>query len=431
MHPTLGSDEHTMLMFGNAPSREKREVTEVLDTVRAGSVPDLRRYYAISPASMLARPVEAENAQEISISELNHDPTSASNNIAHAAAAAPSASIHASGPDPNNGLLFDDEAHMRNILAAHQLLDNVPNAPRVHFRFNVAGMLVDMDTQGHPIDCYPCISNIDVVSSVDENLNHLKRTATDALTTRFPILFATIGDRSKAVFYVLAQLPVPNQPHTVIEKDAELKAWVRNLAKTTTRFQPVVEKEYGVSFPYDAEAVKTRKAAKSSSGVKNEDSTHAQGPDTGSASGVKDAASAPQTRNEDGADADDRDAGTGSGVRKTPAVPQTHTEDGPDAGTGTKHASDVEEVPAVPQTQNAINKCRFPRCGRELPNLALLRTHIYRYHGPDAVRVNESKQYECWWKGCVGFSEDGKASPKFAFASMIEWMDHVDEAHLH
>jgi hypothetical protein len=385
-----------MLTFGDATSWDKREVMEVLDTIRAGSVPDLRRYYASSPAGMPARLVEDEDPQENSTSELIRDPKSAPNNAAPAAAA-PSASIDASGPNPNKGLPLDHEAQMRNILAKNYLLDYVPKAPTVHFRFNVVGLLADLDTQSQPIEYYSCISEMEVVSSVAENLNRLKGTATQALTARFPIRFATIGERSKPVFYVVAKLPGPNQVYRVIDKDTNLKVWVRDLAKNheggstvsgtsrgsltiyaglrnhRNKFQPVVEKEHGVSFPYDAEAVKTRKAAKGSKGVKNEDSS--------------------------------------------------------DVPTGTKRAPNVKELPSGP-AQWVMYKCRFRHCRFKSPNSIILRRHIILEHVPDAKTVEqESDPYQCWWKGCVEYPEDRKAS-FLVFESMGEWMDHIDEEHL-
>lgn len=79
-----------------------------------------------------------------------------------------------------------------------------------------------------------------------------------------------------------------------------------------------------------------------------------------------------------------------------------------------------------------IYDCQWRQCDAKLHNLATLRRHISKVHRPsneEAIKFGHT----CWWKKCRTLlrNEDRTTTPKERFQSHSEWMDHIDEDHLH
>ena len=91
------------------------------------------------------------------------------------------------------------------------------------------------------------------------------------------------------------------------------------------------------------------------------------------------------------------------------------------------------EIPARPSSPqgNPIFKCRWRQCHAELHNLDTLRKHIARKHHPTEEELNDHG-YICWWKKCRYLIQDGgEISVEHDFDSAEDWMDHINEDHLH
>jgi hypothetical protein len=79
-----------------------------------------------------------------------------------------------------------------------------------------------------------------------------------------------------------------------------------------------------------------------------------------------------------------------------------------------------------------IYDCQWRKCNAKLHNLATLRRHISKVHRPsteEAIKLGHT----CWWKKCKTLqrNEDRTVTPRERFQSHSEWMDHIDEDHLH
>lgn len=90
------------------------------------------------------------------------------------------------------------------------------------------------------------------------------------------------------------------------------------------------------------------------------------------------------------------------------------------------------EIPARSSPEgNPIFKCRWRQCHAELHNLDTLRKHIARKHHPTEEELNDHG-YICWWKKCRYLVQDGtEISVEHDFDSAEDWMDHINEDHLH
>lgn len=91
------------------------------------------------------------------------------------------------------------------------------------------------------------------------------------------------------------------------------------------------------------------------------------------------------------------------------------------------------EIPARPSSPqgNPIFKCRWRQCHAELHNLDTLRKHIARKHRPTEDELNDHG-YICWWKKCRYLIQDGgEVSVEHDFDSAEDWMEHINEDHLH
>jgi hypothetical protein len=98
--------------------------------------------------------------------------------------------------------------------------------------------------------------------------------------------------------------------------------------------------------------------------------------------------------------------------------------------------SPVVSIPSGPRSPPAahfeIYDCQWRKCNAKLHNLATLRKHISKVHPPstgEAVKWG----YTCWWKKCrtLTRNEDKTVTPTKLFQSHSEWMDHIEEDHLH
>jgi hypothetical protein len=79
-----------------------------------------------------------------------------------------------------------------------------------------------------------------------------------------------------------------------------------------------------------------------------------------------------------------------------------------------------------------IYDCQWRKCNAKLHNLATLRRHISKVHRPsteEAIKLGHT----CWWKKCKTLqrNEDRTVTPRERFQSHSEWMEHIDEDHLH
>ena len=91
------------------------------------------------------------------------------------------------------------------------------------------------------------------------------------------------------------------------------------------------------------------------------------------------------------------------------------------------------EIPARPLSpqDNPVFKCRWRQCHAELHNLDTLRKHIGRKHHPTEDELNDHG-YICWWKKCRYLIQDGgEISVEHDFDSAEDWMEHINEDHLH
>lgn len=87
---------------------------------------------------------------------------------------------------------------------------------------------------------------------------------------------------------------------------------------------------------------------------------------------------------------------------------------------------------ALPSPQaHLVFKCKWVRCKDELHNLETLRNHIRRKHSPFAEELNQDKPFACWWKFCPTRGDDGIYLPSHAYETVDEWMEHVNQTHVH
>jgi hypothetical protein len=79
-----------------------------------------------------------------------------------------------------------------------------------------------------------------------------------------------------------------------------------------------------------------------------------------------------------------------------------------------------------------IYECQWRKCNAKLHNLATLRKHISKIHRPSPEEATK-EGHTCWWKKCKTLqrNEDRTTTPKERFRSYSEWMDHINEDHLH
>lgn len=100
-----------------------------------------------------------------------------------------------------------------------------------------------------------------------------------------------------------------------------------------------------------------------------------------------------------------------SGMTLEVVVPRRRTED---------------EAPEYP-----VFKCRWIKCSAELHNISTLRKHIAKLHKPEQKFINDYG-YVCYWKKCnlLHEDDDGKMEAT-AIYTEEEWLDHINEEHIH
>jgi hypothetical protein len=100
------------------------------------------------------------------------------------------------------------------------------------------------------------------------------------------------------------------------------------------------------------------------------------------------------------------------------------------------NTSPLVAIPSRPRSppplQFEVYDCQWRKCNAKLHNLATLRKHISKVHRPsteEAIKWGHT----CWWKKCRTLvrNEDKTVTPKERFQSHSEWMDHIEEDHLH
>ncbi|EXJ84601.1 hypothetical protein A1O3_05271 [Capronia epimyces CBS 606.96] len=88
-------------------------------------------------------------------------------------------------------------------------------------------------------------------------------------------------------------------------------------------------------------------------------------------------------------------------------------------------------IPSPASPSLPVFKCHWKGCKAHLHNLETLRQHISKVHCPTADEVKEA-DYICWWRNCRHLvKENGLVNPQISFPTFKEWLDHIDEDHLH
>jgi outer membrane murein-binding lipoprotein Lpp len=307
---------------------------EVCEAVLAGCVPDPRRYEESSAAATVVRMVNKLNSdiedyrEEARVAKKEYDDLKRQNKEIRAilrskdynyepapqnpASKVPGerkrvpktsppantlsiASIDATGPAPHGG--FPDGADPNKIFtAALQPKDDTTGA-KVTFLVNLIGLAIDYSSAGSPIALYKCVQDLETESIVPPKFSDVKRTAIEALTSRFPAVFKGVEKVSIAVWYLVAKLPGTDGATILIEGQRDLSSWVQSLADNHNghstapetprgvltvyvarrsqrdRMQAFVENQHSVSIPYGKEAVTSSNAATGADTTKNEDDT--------------------------------------------------------------------------------------------------------------------------------------------------------------
>jgi hypothetical protein len=117
-------------------------------------------------------------------------------------------------------------------------------------------------------------------------------------------------------------------------------------------------------------------------------------------------------------------------------------------GSKNKHPSvaamkSTTRISAMPQVEVPVRssspqglptfKCRWKGpCKTELHNLDTLRKHINRVHRPSDEEI-EAQGFVCWWRKCQSLTTDKEENwvPTQGFATAEEWMEHINDVHLH
>lgn len=78
-----------------------------------------------------------------------------------------------------------------------------------------------------------------------------------------------------------------------------------------------------------------------------------------------------------------------------------------------------------------VYRCRWQQCQAELHNVDVLRKHVMRVHGHQAVR----RRFLCLWSGCSRILEateenDTALRQPVALINLADWMEHVDKRHI-
>ena len=107
--------------------------------------------------------------------------------------------------------------------------------------------------------------------------------------------------------------------------------------------------------------------------------------------------------------------------------------------TAMKRAANTSPLISIPSRPRSpppahfdVYDCQWRKCNAKLHNLATLRKHISKVHRPsteEAIKYGHT----CWWKKCKTLqrNEDKTVTPKERFQSHADWMDHIEEEHLH
>jgi hypothetical protein len=89
------------------------------------------------------------------------------------------------------------------------------------------------------------------------------------------------------------------------------------------------------------------------------------------------------------------------------------------------------QVPSPSPQSHSIFRCKWKRCKDELHNLETLRKHIRKKHHPIEEELESDKPFECWWKHCPTKGADGNYHPSHAYDNIDDWMNHINETHVH
>lgn len=87
---------------------------------------------------------------------------------------------------------------------------------------------------------------------------------------------------------------------------------------------------------------------------------------------------------------------------------------------------------APPPTSFTVYKCKWRSCSAQLHNLPTLRAHIAKVHKPSTETVQEDGHI-CWWKNCRYLKQElaGTVRVLKSFDSHSDWLEHIENEHLH